>query len=327
MAEKQVIATLNELFKWCKASEKGFAVAAVGIHNRGLKSLFKTYAQQRFEFATELHAEVQRLGGKPKATGSFRAAIHRGWIDLTAAMIIGQENRENAVLAECVRGESFIVRAYQDASKQELPPATRAIVERQYEQIRAVSERVSYLRGNEDGRLVVRLFDRPEDVNNAIQALQNAGLTDEKIETVALDQVMNIYRGGSERNASVETASAGALLGVLIGGVIGLIAGLSLPVIPNGETMLIDGYLQTVLIATLTGALIGGAIISLISILIGMAVTEEDNFLYDDSVKHGKTLLMFHTDNQHATQVARVMYQVNAAAHAQHPHREELSAN
>lgn len=323
IAERQVIATLNELFKWCKASEKGFTVAAVGIHNRALKLLFKTYAQQRFEFAKELHAEIFRLDGKPKATGSFRAAIHRGWIDLTAAMIIGQENRENAVLAECVRGESFIVRAYQEALAKELPPAVRTLVERQSEQIKAVSEQVNHLRGGTGSQLVVRLFDRPEDVEQAVRALQDAGFAQDKIETVALDQVMKAYQGGAERNASVETASAGALLGILIGGLIGLVAGLSSAVIPTMETLLLDGYVQTVLFATLLGALAGGAIVSLISILIGLAVTEEDNFLYDDSIRHGKTLLMLDTDNQRATRAARILYQVNATARAHHPHQPQ----
>jgi uncharacterized protein (TIGR02284 family) len=72
---------------------------------------------------------VRRLGGDPETTGSVAATLHRGWIDLKSA-VTGRDDA--AIITECERGEQLAVKNYEDALEQELPPETRAIVERQY---------------------------------------------------------------------------------------------------------------------------------------------------------------------------------------------------
>jgi uncharacterized protein (TIGR02284 family) len=137
-----VISTLNNLIETCKDGQNGFQTAADGVKNSELKTLFHTYSQQRAQFAGELQAEVLRLGGDPEKTGSVAATLHRGWIDIKSA-VTGED--ENAVIAECERGEDSAVKNYQDAINAGLPGDVRSIVERQYTQVKEAHDRIRAL--------------------------------------------------------------------------------------------------------------------------------------------------------------------------------------
>jgi len=138
-----VISTLNNLIETCKDGQNGFQTAAEGVKRSDLKSLFAEYALQRSKFAGELQTEVTRLGGDPENTGSVAATLHRGWINIKSA-VTGAD--ENAVIAECERGEDSAVSNYQDAlNDQNLPADIRSIVERQYTQIKEAHDRVRAL--------------------------------------------------------------------------------------------------------------------------------------------------------------------------------------
>jgi len=138
-----VISTLNNLIETCKDGQNGFQTAAEGVKRSDLKSLFAEYALQRAKFAGELQTEVTRLGGDPENTGSVAATLHRGWINIKSA-VTGAD--ENAVIAECERGEDSAVSNYQDAlGDQSLPADIRSIVERQYTQVKEAHDRIRAL--------------------------------------------------------------------------------------------------------------------------------------------------------------------------------------
>jgi uncharacterized protein (TIGR02284 family) len=137
-----VISTLNNLIETCKDGQNGFQAAADGVKNSELKTLFLTYSQQRAQFAGELQGEVRRLGGDPEQTGSVAATLHRGWINIKSA-VTGED--EAAVISECERGEDSAVRNYQDAIGAGLPADVRAVVERQYGQVKEAHDRIRAL--------------------------------------------------------------------------------------------------------------------------------------------------------------------------------------
>ena len=138
-----LIATLNNLIETCKDGQNGFQAAADGVKNGELKTLFHTYSQQRAQFAGELQQEVRRLGGDPEKTGSLAATLHRGWIDIKSA-VTGED--EGAIISECERGEDSAKRNYEDALGDEnLPGNIRAIVERQYAQVKEAHDRIRAL--------------------------------------------------------------------------------------------------------------------------------------------------------------------------------------
>src|SRR5690349_7368814 len=108
----KVASCLNDLIETCKDGEKGFRDAAEAVKGSDLKALFRDYSDQRRRFASELQREVAKLGTTPEKSGSATGALHRGWINLKAA-ITGKD--EGAIVAECERGEDAAKAAYAKA--------------------------------------------------------------------------------------------------------------------------------------------------------------------------------------------------------------------
>jgi uncharacterized protein (TIGR02284 family) len=127
---KAADSTLNDLIETCKDGVNGFRTAAEGVTRPDAKALFTSRVPAIERAASELQAEVRRLGGEPETTGSVAATVHRGWINLKAA-VTGKD--EAAVITECERGEEVAVKNYEDALKSGLPAESRAIVEQQYQ--------------------------------------------------------------------------------------------------------------------------------------------------------------------------------------------------
>jgi len=200
-ANQKALRKLNYLYQICKAGERGFGVVAANVANRGLKLILKTCAQQRARFADELKGEIQRLGGAVSEQGILLllGVIHRGRIDIFATLTIGAQNVENVVLGEALLGEKAAVNAYQGAMATILPAETRALLERQYQQVKETHEQVALLRGRSGKRLVVRLFDSEQDVEAALRALEQAGFLRDSLETVDVKQVTSVYTGKGNR--------------------------------------------------------------------------------------------------------------------------------
>ena len=140
--QSEIISALNGLIETCKDGEKGFRTASEGITNGDLATLFLNYSEQRATFAAELQAEVRRLGGDPESGGTAIGAVHRGWIDIKAA-VAGKD--EGAVIAEAERGEDHAVREYRKALEKNLPTSIQTIVENQYIHVRDAHDHVRAL--------------------------------------------------------------------------------------------------------------------------------------------------------------------------------------
>lgn len=145
MSNDDVISTLNNLIETCKDGQEGFRQAAEGVERSDLKSLFFEFSQQRAHFAGELQTIVQQLGGDPETSGSTAGALHRGWINIKAA-VTGRD--EKSILNECERGEDVAKDAYKDAMENELPANVLDVVNNQYESIRMAHDRVKALRNS-----------------------------------------------------------------------------------------------------------------------------------------------------------------------------------
>lgn len=137
-----VVPTLNGLVETCRDGASGFRAAAAGVRDESLQRVFASFAQQRTEFAEELERLVRSLGGDPADAGHLAAAVHRGWINLKAA-ITGRDDA--AIISECERGEDFAKHRYRKALDSMLPAEARATVERQYIQVREAHDHVRSL--------------------------------------------------------------------------------------------------------------------------------------------------------------------------------------
>lgn len=135
----KVIDILNNLVQTCKDGEEGFRAASENVLKADLKRLFKANANEREQFGTELQALVRSLGGSPEKGGTVSAAFHRGWMTIKTTFS-GRSDR--AIVADCVRGEDYAVKAYREAVEKELPANVRSLVERQYEHTKKTHDHI-----------------------------------------------------------------------------------------------------------------------------------------------------------------------------------------
>jgi uncharacterized protein (TIGR02284 family) len=142
----RTIKTLNDLIEVLKDGEAGFKSAASDVKVSDLALVFTRYAVQRAEFASELQARVLALGADVETSGSVAGSIHRGWINLKAAL---STNEPHAVLAEAERGEDTAVAAYRKALENELDPSTRDLIGRQYADVKAAHDHIKMLRDSD----------------------------------------------------------------------------------------------------------------------------------------------------------------------------------
>jgi len=130
-------AIINDLIEICKDGQEGFQDASENVKHSDLKTLFSGYSLQRSKFAGELQQLVIGLGEEPEKSSSVASAMHRGWIDLKAALTQGGDH---AILAECERGEDYAVSAYRDALAGELPANIRGTVSAQSAAVQAAHD-------------------------------------------------------------------------------------------------------------------------------------------------------------------------------------------
>jgi uncharacterized protein (TIGR02284 family) len=308
---------LNHLYWICKAGEKGLEVAAVHINNRGLKTMLKTYAHQRAQMADELRQEIVRLGDSVSSRQGLLGIlgmIHRGRIDIFATLTIGAQNVENSVLGEVLTGERAAVQAYRSALASGLAGEIRALVERRAALIQAAYDHAALLRGHDGRRMVVWLFDSEHDSQAAVQALQAAGFAIEGIDNVDFQQVTHTYT--REGSRVVETVISGAAGGALWGTAIGALAGFGAGITP-GMPLVGDSPLVLWAMITLSGLIFGALIASFLGFVIGVSVSEQDAYVYEQSLRQGAKLVRLTTETRRAAEAVEIMRRVNAEAREQ----------
>src|SRR4029079_10641192 len=98
--DDKTVLILNGLIRTLHDSDKGFQAAADAVNKADLIELFAGYSVQRAKFAEELKQRVKTLRAKPAKDDLPGGALHRGWMDLRAAI---ESNQTHAILAECER--------------------------------------------------------------------------------------------------------------------------------------------------------------------------------------------------------------------------------
>jgi uncharacterized protein (TIGR02284 family) len=145
MDNEDVIDTLNKLIETCKDGEYGFRTCAEHVKSQQLRTVFLERAESCRKGATELQAEVARLGGEPETDSSTTGTLHRGWVNLKGALT---GDSDQAALDECERGEDAALARYRDAIKEDLPGDVAAIVQRQYEGVKRNHDQIRSLRNS-----------------------------------------------------------------------------------------------------------------------------------------------------------------------------------
>ncbi len=307
---RPVVRTLNRLLALCHASELGFLVTASNVDNRAVKALLHSYASQRARFAEELAQAVHQMGGTPTRRPLWLGRFHRGWIGLKTALISEVEAVERVALAEAVRGEQAAERRYRQALEADLGPA-EPLVRAQLEAIQEARRLLAQLCGQEDRRLVMRLFDREEELAQAQRVLAQRGFDTEQVRVMAAAELLEETPRPHPPHVPGDMAWTGAGLGMLAGAVVGGVAAFSASLATPG------GLPGTWLVVIpLLGLLAGGFIGGLLAFLLGWGSLEQDRFLYEQSRRRGWALLLLEASPERATEAAQIMQGINAAARA-----------
>jgi uncharacterized protein (TIGR02284 family) len=261
---QKVQKVLGTLYRMAEASTRGYAAAAANMADPAIKILFKFYAQQRAAHVAELLVELRRLGGDIKPGHSIPAMVHRGRVNIFAAMTIERDRHDKVILQEVLLGEKFALRSYRRALEEELSPRARTLVQAQLTEIRRANQQVELLR---DQKSVVRRFD---PANPGPQCLVEMGGTLQKISLNESD----LYRG---RGATVpETVLAGAVGGALWGGLTGLLVGFGVLQTTSPAPSGLPEVMAIWALVAFGFLLLGAFVASGLALFIGVNVSEED---------------------------------------------------
>lgn len=165
-------------------------------------------------------------------------------------------------------------------------------------------------------RTVVALFDRFEDAQNAINALNTEGFQKENLNLIANDVNGEYARSlGLDPNRRIDAethdagsgAAAGAGLGAVLGGIGGLLVGLGALAIPGVGPVLAAGPIVSALAGAGIGAVAGG----LVGALVDLGVPEEHAQYYAEGVRRGGSLVTVRVDDTRADQVRDLLNRFN----------------
>lgn len=307
----QVLNILRGLYRIIEAGERGYATAAINAKSRGLKLLFKSFAQQRASFKNEVLAEIRRLGGEDIPGGSITGMVHRGRVALFSAMIIEDDRRERVILKEVALGERYAAQTYQKALAADLPAEIRVIIQRQYNEVLQVIEQVHLLRGKDGKNMLVQLFDTEQDADAAVQSLRRAGFPSEGVVKAAVSESIARYRG--KGTTIPETILSGVVGGIVWGSLIGVLAGFGVVQanpewIGGGSTL--AAWLVFALGITLVAALVGGVI----GLVIGAGIADDDRYVYQQSAQNGRYLISALVDEAKTDEASQILRQAGAGS-------------
>lgn len=111
-----LIEVLNDLIQINNDRVRGYEKASneLSAADVDLKAVFTQMSSESRKYATELSAEVGRLGGEPSTSTTASGKIYRAWMDVKA-VFTGKDR--HAVLESCEFGEDAAQKAYDEALK------------------------------------------------------------------------------------------------------------------------------------------------------------------------------------------------------------------
>ncbi len=134
---------LNNLLTKSYDAEAGYKKASENVKNTGLKNFFNSRAQDRYNFGHELKEEIRSFGQEVDKGTSFKADMHRAWMDVKTAF---STDDDESTLEEAIRGEKASVEEYNEVlNETTLPSSTRSILEKQRNSIQSALNEVKSL--------------------------------------------------------------------------------------------------------------------------------------------------------------------------------------
>jgi uncharacterized protein (TIGR02284 family) len=139
--------TLNAIIAIALDGASTLAKGADMVKDRRVQALFTTLAAERDTIVASLQAEVRSLGGVPEDRGTVVGSAHRLYTEVKSALA---PNDHRGVIDEIQRSEERVRDKFRELLERDkaLPPATRDLVERQFERVQKSCLQVTDLRVN-----------------------------------------------------------------------------------------------------------------------------------------------------------------------------------
>ena len=108
-----------------------------------LATTFRRFGEQRGRFYSELETMAKQYGDEVEESGSVAATLHRGWMSLKDAI---SGSSAKGVVDAAEQGEDHAVAAYKKALQADVSADLRAVVERQFTDVKAAHDEVRSLK-------------------------------------------------------------------------------------------------------------------------------------------------------------------------------------
>lgn len=126
-------------------AEKGFKQSMEKVENQPLKNFMQKQAAQHSRFANEITKELRNLNEEPRDTSSLTGDMHRTWVDIKTAFT-SDSNKDETVLAECLKGEKASFEEYEEKMKNHhFPNQISNVLHRQANEIHQTVNQVKRL--------------------------------------------------------------------------------------------------------------------------------------------------------------------------------------
>jgi len=165
--------------------------------------------------------------------------------------------------------------------------------------------------------VVTGVFEAREDAERAVNQLRKLGVAQDKIGLIAPgSQPDTIERGVPVTDT--EEPGMGRAMGAAVGGAMGAAGGATLGLaaaslaIPGVGPVIAFGMIGAALLGTL-GAAAGAAVGDQLEEQLGEGVPHEDVFLYEDALRHGRSIVIAYVEDDRADEARDVIEESGAA--------------
>ncbi len=140
MSNKKIIDSLHELIQINQESEKGYKEASENVNSKELKTILYRLSQQRALFRGELEEVLHKdYRDSADVQDSLASKIHRTWIDFKKSF---SNDDDEAILAECERGEEHAIKKYTSMLDGQLPSYVEEMVNQQLSLVRGALSQI-----------------------------------------------------------------------------------------------------------------------------------------------------------------------------------------
>lgn len=138
-------------------------------------------------------------------------------------------------------------------------------------------------------KTVVGMFSRPENADNAVGELEEAGFVKDDMLAMVQTQVVQDYDADPE-GEEIGITDEALTRSMVIGGLAGLLTGAGASLVPNLGPVLRAGGLTTTPLVAVAGAGVGAAIGSAVGAFTGLDSTEEGE-LHTEGIRRGHLII------------------------------------